>query len=117
MQVAHPLWSSGALARCTITDLELGFSASNTMEWDAIQSSLVFMEPLDVGRDEMIRALSVQRLLAARGQKGRKVADLLIAATAEAAGLTVLHYDRDFELIASVTGQPHQWIVPPGSVD
>jgi hypothetical protein len=31
--------------------------------------------------------------------------------------LTVLHYDRDFEHIAKVTGQSHQWIVPAGSVD
>jgi hypothetical protein len=33
------------------------------------------------------------------------VHDLVVAATAEHAGLTVLHCDRDFELIATVTGQ------------
>ncbi|MFN0092069.1 MAG: PIN domain nuclease, partial [Acidimicrobiales bacterium] len=38
------------------------------------------------------------------------------AAAAESAGLVVLHYDRDFELIASVTRQPVEWIVPAGSV-
>ncbi|WP_157171757.1 PIN domain-containing protein [Nocardia higoensis] len=43
------------------------------------------------------------------------VSDLLIAATAEAHGLTVLHYDRDFETVREVTGQPTQWIAPPGS--
>jgi hypothetical protein len=59
----------------------------------------------------------VQRLLAARGLKGRKVPDLLVAAIAEAASLTVLHYDADFDHIASVTHQPTEWIVPPGSVD
>jgi hypothetical protein len=31
--------------------------------------------------------------------------------------LTMLHYDADFDLIASVTGQPCEWVVPPGSVD
>jgi len=31
---------------------------------------------------------------------------LLIAAAAELAGLTVLHLDKDFDLIASITGQP-----------
>jgi predicted nucleic acid-binding protein len=38
------------------------------------------------------------------------------AATAELRGLTVLHYDKDFETIASVTGQPTQWLAPPGSL-
>jgi len=34
--------------------------------------------------------------------------NLLIAATAETAGLVVLHDDKDFELIAEVTGQGTQ---------
>jgi predicted nucleic acid-binding protein len=42
---------------------------------------------------------------------------LLIAAAAEAAGLTLLHYDNDFELIARVTGQMCQWVVPAGTID
>lgn len=42
--------------------------------------------------------------------------DLLIAACAEAAGLTVLHYDADYDRIASLTNQPVQWVVPRGSV-
>jgi len=63
------------------------------------------------------RAVAVQDLLAARSQqRGEKIADLLIAAAAEAAGLVVLHYDHDFELIADVTGQPTEWIVPAGTV-
>ncbi len=63
------------------------------------------------------RAVAVQDLLAARSQqRGAKIADLLIAAAAEAAGLVVLHYDHDFELIADVTGQPTEWIVPAGTV-
>jgi len=44
------------------------------------------------------------------------VSDLLIAAAAEVAGLVVLHYDHDFELIAAVTDQPMEWIAPAGSV-
>jgi predicted nucleic acid-binding protein len=43
--------------------------------------------------------------------------DLLVAAAAEAGGLTVLHYDSDFDLIASATGQSCEWVVPAGSVD
>jgi predicted nucleic acid-binding protein len=63
------------------------------------------------------RAVEVQDVLADRSQqRGAKIADLLIAAAAEAAGLVVLHYDHDFDLIAGVTGQPVEWIVPAGSV-
>ena len=59
----------------------------------------------------------VQRLLAAKHQRGRKVSDLLIAAAAEANGLTVLHYDADFDRISAVTGQRCEWVVPAGSID
>jgi predicted nucleic acid-binding protein len=106
-----------ALARCTLSDLEIGFSASNAREWDVLQALLAALEPIEVTPTIVSRAKSVQRLLAERGLKGRKVPDLIIAAAAELAGLTVLHYDEDFELIASVTGQTHTWIVPRGTVD
>ena len=44
------------------------------------------------------------------------IVDLMIAATAELYEATVVHYDRDFDIIAMVTGQPVEWIVPAGSV-
>jgi len=63
------------------------------------------------------RAVEVQDSLADRSQqRGVKIADLLIAAAAEAAGLVVLHYDHDFDVIAGVTGQPTEWILPAGMV-
>jgi predicted nucleic acid-binding protein len=40
-----------------------------------------------------------------------------LAAAAELAGLTVLHYDDDFDRIAAVTGQRCEWVVPSGSID
>jgi len=53
------------------------------------------------------RAVEVLTLLADRGQhRAPSIPDLIIAATAELAGLTVLHLDKDFEVIADVTGQP-----------
>lgn len=53
------------------------------------------------------RALEVLSLLADRGQhRAPSIPDLIIAATAELAGLTVLHQDKDFDIIADVTGQP-----------
>ena len=53
------------------------------------------------------RAVDVLTLLAQRGQhRAPPISDLIIAATAELAGLTVLHLDKGFEVIAQVTGQP-----------
>jgi len=52
------------------------------------------------------RAVEIQAVLADRGQhRAPSIPDLIIAATAELAGLTVLHLDKDFDLIADVTGQ------------
>jgi len=53
------------------------------------------------------RAVEVQALLADRGRhRAPSVPDLIVAATAELAGLTLLHVDKDFDLIAEITGQP-----------
>lgn len=46
-----------------------------------------------------------------------KLGDLIIAAAAEAAELVVLHYDHDFDRIATVTAQPMDWVVPAGTAD
>ena len=105
------------LARASITDLELGFSARNASEWDTIQTGLLAFRLIDVEPHHLRRAGQVQRLLAERGLRGRKLPDLIVAACAEDHGLTVLHYDADFDHISVVTEQPVQWVVQPGSVD
>lgn len=63
------------------------------------------------------RAREIQAELVARGQH-RAVAlpDLLVASVADVEGLTVLHYDGDFDLIAAITGQPTEWVVGKGTV-
>jgi predicted nucleic acid-binding protein len=104
------------LGRASISDLEIGFAAPNAPEWDRLAFSLRTYELLDTTPKHIHRAKAIQRLLAVKHQRGRKVPDLLIAATAEAHNLTVLHYDADFDLIASVTGQSYEWIVPRGSI-
>ena len=59
----------------------------------------------------------VRRIRQTSGRVGAKgVNDLVIAAAAELTGLTLLHYDHDFDLIAEVTGQPTEWVVPRGTV-
>jgi len=52
-----------------------------------------------------------------RSHRGRKIPDLLVAAAAEELDVAVLHYDADFDLIASVTGQLCQWVVSKGTVE
>ena len=111
----EPQAELGRLARATISDLEIGFSARNATEWDRLAGALEIFVPIETTAEHVRRARQVQRLLAARHQRGRKVPDLLIAAAAEARDLTVLHYDADFDLIAAVTGQSCEWVVPAGS--
>jgi predicted nucleic acid-binding protein len=107
----------GELARAGICDLELGFSAHTATEWDEIAEDLAAFELVETSAEHVRRARQVQRLLAARHQRDRKVPDLLVAAAAEADGLTVMHYDADFDRIAAVTGQACEWVVPAGSID
>jgi predicted nucleic acid-binding protein len=115
--VVEPLADAGRLARTTISDLEVGYSARNSREWDRLLGAVDVLAHIETTADHFGRAKQVQRLLAARSQRGRKIPDLLIAAAAEAERLTVLHYDQDFDKIAEVTGQPCQWVVPAGTVD
>ncbi|MEZ5382415.1 MAG: PIN domain-containing protein [Microthrixaceae bacterium] len=107
----------GRLARPTICDLEVGFSARNVPEWDALMGALEIFDLVETTADDLHRALGVQRRLAELSQRGRKIPDLLVAAAAEARNLTALHFDADFDLIASVTGQRCEWVVPAGSID
>jgi len=115
--VVDPMANAGQLARPGICDLEIGYAARNVDEWDRLIGALDAFEAVETSAAHVARALQVQRLLAARSQRGRKLPDLLVAAAAEALNLTVLHYDADFEHISAVTGQAHQWVVAPGTVD
>jgi len=115
----EPMILSGMLATCSMTDLELLFSARNGEEHRARRDDLALRfvrVPLD--QRDFDRAVEVQGLLADKAQhRAASIPDLIVAAAAERAGLTVLHYDADFELIATVTQQPTEWVVPRGSVD
>jgi len=113
----EPLFIDGEIAICGIVDLEILYSATTP---DGYRSAARVMQGMPrIGIDEACvrRALEVQAMLAERSQhRGVSLPDLLIAACAELAQLTVLHYDSDFDLIASMTDQPTHWVVPRGSV-
>jgi predicted nucleic acid-binding protein len=115
--VVEPLADAGKIGRAGISDLEIGFSARNVAEWDRLAGALHILGLVETTGTHLRRARQVQRQLALRNQRGRKVPDLLVAAAGEEHDLTVLHYDADFDLIAQATGQRCQWIVPAGSID
>lgn len=112
-----PLLESGLVARCTPTDLEAGYASSSPTTHRAMRRFRAAWPFVAMDQPVLDRAVEVQDELADRSQhRSAKIADLLIAAAAEAAGLVVLHYDHDFDLIATVTGQPVEWIMPAGTV-
>lgn len=113
----QPRAQAGELARAGISDLEVGFSARNVREWDRLADALNAFELIETTAEHVRRAMQVQRLLATKHQRGRKIPDLLIAAAAEASDLIVLHYDADFDRIAAITGQHCEWVLPAGSID
>lgn len=104
----------GLVRVCTVTRLEVGFSARSA---DALRAghagpplARMPVEYLTPAIED--RAVEVQGALAERGQhRAASIPDLLIAATAELAQLTVLHDDKDYELIADVTGQPVERLI------
>jgi predicted nucleic acid-binding protein len=113
----HPLYAAQVVATCVIVDLEVGYSARDAAHYQRIRHAQQQVIQLSVGDDVHKRACEVQEhLVRASQHRGISPGDLLIAACAEVHGATVLHYDRDFDRISEVTGQPSLWVVPPGSV-
>lgn len=104
----------GLVRLSTVTRLELGFSArtgdAGRAAFGLPPLSLMPIEHLTPAMED--RAFEVQMLLADQGRhRAPSIPDLLIAATAEKAGLTVLAVDKDFALIAEITGQPVETLV------
>jgi predicted nucleic acid-binding protein len=112
----RPLLEDGAIATCAIVDLEVLFSARNLRDYEAVHLERQSLDDVPITPVIMGRVLDVQHELARRGQHRLPIPDLIIAACAESANLTLLHYDRDYELIAAITGQPHEWVAPRGSL-
>jgi predicted nucleic acid-binding protein len=99
----------GLVRITTITRLEVGYSVRNAGQGrSALRSPPLSAMPVEYLTPAIEdRALTVQLALAGKGQhRAPSIPDLLIAATAELSGLTVLHLDKDFDLIAAITGQP-----------
>ena len=107
----------GRIMTCEPVALELLRSARDAASFGTQTHLLDLLAFCPIGLREWKRARSVQALLAARGEhRGIPPQDLLIAASAESSGVVLLHYDRDYELIAGVTGQTMRWLAPPGTL-
>jgi predicted nucleic acid-binding protein len=103
----------GLVRITTVTRLEIGYSARSGADLrTGLQGPPVSVMPVEYLTPAIEdRAVEVLTLLADRGQhRAPSVPDLVIAAAAELAGLTVLHCDKDFDLIVGVTGQPAEWL-------
>jgi predicted nucleic acid-binding protein len=125
-RVGHPevaarwadIFAAGRVAICPVLELEWLYSARSPAEYELWSRKLHDSFPWVPAPDNVwFRAVEVQNSLGAVGKhRGAGVPDLLLAATAEAHRLTVLHYDADYEAIAEITGQPIEWIAPRGSI-
>jgi predicted nucleic acid-binding protein len=115
-EIVEPLLLAGQIATCGVVDLELLYSARSPAVYTELATALRALPRVPITEAVVDRALAVQALLAERSQhRAVPLPDLLVAACAESASLTVLHYDADFERIAELTGQPVRWVVPRGS--
>jgi predicted nucleic acid-binding protein len=108
---------AGGIATCGMVVAELLWTARNRVEFARLRTDLGELPQLAITTDVWERAFAVWDSLVARGRH-RQITppDLLIAATAELAGVGLCHYDSDFETIAEVTGQPVRAIAPLGSL-
>ena len=116
--VLSPLILAGEVATCGVIELEILYSARSYQDLvgtRATRSQAFFLVPMI--QADFDRAIQVMEVLARRGQhRAAGLPDLLMSAVAERAGLTVLHYDANYDIVAAATGQPMRWVVPRGSI-
>lgn len=116
--VLGPLIETGMVATCPMIEFEMLWSTRSPLEFSEVRSdrSLGY-EWLPIEDIDWRRALDVMAELWSSGRpRSVPLPDLLIAATAERHRVSVLHYDADFDVIASITAQPAEWVVPAGTV-
>jgi predicted nucleic acid-binding protein len=117
----EPRWPaallSGFLAVTGVGMIEILVGSRTASEFGIDRNDLDAMPRVALNEQVIDRALEVQGLMVHAGtHRAPSPADLILAACAELNGLVVLHYDKDFDLIADVTGQPVEWLAPPGQI-
>jgi predicted nucleic acid-binding protein len=106
--------AAGLIAVCPVTELEFFYSARSAADRaQGLEDIRLLFGWVPVDDRAYDRAWQVQEVLTRSGQhRSAGPVDLVVAATAELQGLTLLHCDRVFECIAAVTGQALQWYGP-----
>jgi predicted nucleic acid-binding protein len=105
------------LVLCTPVRLELLYSARGGADYERFARDLDRFPQLGLDPHAERAARRSQAALAGHSQhRGPKPIDILIAAIAEVNAVTLLHYDRHFDQIVRVTGQPAEWLAPRGSL-
>jgi predicted nucleic acid-binding protein len=114
----QPQVTAGVMGVCPVTELEMLYSArSKTDREKRLELLMGAFAWVPMPDQVYARAAEVQGILTARGtHRSAGVVDLLVAATAELSGLTVVHYDHDFDEVVNATGQPAVWLAEPGSI-
>lgn len=116
--VLDELSDRGLLAVCGAVEIEVIHSTRTTREAQRARWLLGAFDWLPMPDDIWDRAIDVQIQALHKGNhRALSMTDLLVAATAERHGATVLHYDGDFDMITAITGQPTTWVVPAGTAD
>jgi len=113
------LVEDGLIATCPMVAMELLWSATSQADFAELRSDLDELPRVPIDGTVWDRAIDVFQALGRAGplhHRRVKLPDLLIAAAGEVAELPVVHYDRDFEVIGSLTGQPMRPIAPLGSL-
>jgi predicted nucleic acid-binding protein len=114
----EPLITGGLVATCAALDAEALYSARSPAEYEQVRADRrAAYEYLPTDDVHWRRAFDAQRVLARTGQhRAVGIADLLTAVLAAEHGMTVLHYDSDFQIAAEVLTFEHRWVLPRGTV-
>jgi predicted nucleic acid-binding protein len=109
---------AGRIATCLPFLLEAGYSARNARDHDAVLAELLALPHFSIDTDVERGALDAQRQLARIGHHRLPPVDLLVAALADRYELGVLHYDRDYDLLADKTGLEFDsvWLAQAGTL-
>jgi hypothetical protein len=126
-RASHPLvreqWAAALRARqiatCSIVTLELLYSTRDAQELATLEAEQTLLRNVSVTPSAQRAAIGSLRDLAARGAGQHRVplADALIAAAAQDAGVDVLHYDHHYDRLAHVLSFQSVWIAPPGTLE
>jgi len=110
---------AGEIATCDVVRLELLYGTRTGDEHGRRRDELAALVSCPIGAEQWERAIAIQGALARLGAdhvKAAKWQDIVVAAAAESADVSVLHYDKDFDWIVRITGQAMRWLAPTGSL-